>query len=68
MLITKKKKAAFPKKNCFSLAAEEGFEPSQTESELPKCVNYGVFLCAFWLCQFHFKKNKNSSEGLFFVE
>ena len=44
------KKAAFPKKSCFSLAAEEGFEPSQTESELPEYVNYGVFPCVFWLC------------------
>ena len=43
-------KSSFSYKKLLLLAAEEGFEPSQTESELPEYVNCGVFLCVFWLC------------------
>ena len=51
----------------FFVAAGEGFEPSQTESELPEYVNYGVFPCVLWLCRFYLKKNKNLKKELFFA-
>lgn len=43
-------KSSFSYEKLLLLAAEEGFEPSQTESELPEYINHGVFSCVFWLC------------------
>src|SRR5699024_1327324 len=61
------KKAAFHQKSCFSLAAEEGFEPSQTESEsvvLP-LHNSAVFSCRLPCDLFSIQRNTDGVKHFF---